>query len=137
MPAVRLLPPVPCTTIYALLMLVMLLACFAMLLCARRRLCSTRYIVSTSLSGKTPRWAQLQELVQVSNRRGSHGTLQSIRAHAQCGAGGSAVGHAGGPGGGATPAWRGVTGGHCRRSAQPGHAPGTDLHGDHSLLYRV
>src|SRR5262249_13907175 len=116
-PAVRLLPPVPCTAIRTLLLLMMLLACFAMLLCARRRLRGTCRIFSTSIAGKTPRWAQLQALVQVSNRRGDHGTLQSNRTLVQCGARSRAVGRAGGPGGGATPAWRGIAGGHCRRPA--------------------
>src|SRR5215831_9351815 len=48
--------------------------------------------LSTSIAGQTPPWGQLQALGRVSNRRGNHGTLQSHRAPAQCGAGGLAGG---------------------------------------------
>src|SRR5262249_763591 len=48
-----------------------------------------------------------------------------------------AVGGASGPGGGETPAWWDIAGGPCRRPTQSGHAPGTDLPGDHSFLHGV
>src|SRR5262249_2240125 len=41
------------------------------------------------------------------------------------------------PGGGETAAWWGVTGGPCRGSTEPGHAPGTNLCGEHPHGSRV